>query len=207
MTQPKGRRIPIEKIATPAEIAAAVESLSAVDKYRLKRFAKFRIRGLGRAAMRRDFKVLLQDAITSTLVGAEGGERGRRWEKDRVTFTDHLFGAMRSISSHWLEIYERQEGDTERLDCEMAVEDEDGRVTSPVESAVDPSSDPFRALAAKEVLQALDKDFEGDEDAQLVLMARMDGLTVPEMIAQLGLTKERANAALQRIRYFAKGII
>jgi hypothetical protein len=197
MNEPRGRRIPIEKMATPAEVGAAVESLSAVDKYRLKRFAQ----------MRRGYKVLMQEAITSTLEGAKGGEQGRRWQKDRVAFTDHLFGAMRSISSHWLESYERQEGDKERLDCEMAIDDEDGRIPTPVERAVDPSSDPFQALAAKELLEALDKHFDGDEDAQIVLMARKDGLTVPEMIAQLGLTKERAHAALQRIRYFAKGII
>jgi septum formation topological specificity factor MinE len=207
MNEPRGRRIPIEKMATPAEVAAAVGSLSAVDTYRLKKFAQMRIFGLGRAAMGRDYKVLMQEAITSTLEGAEGGEQGRRWQKDRVAFTDHLFGAMRSISSHWLESYERQAGDKERLDCEIAVEDEDGRISTPVERAVDPSSDPFQALVAKEVLEVLDKHFEGDEDAQIVLMARKDGLTVPEMIAQLGLTQERANAALQRIRYFAKGII
>jgi len=207
MNESRGRRIPIEKMATAAEVRAAVESLSAVDKYRLKKFAQMRVLGLGRAAMRRDYKVLMQEAITSTWEGAEGGERGRRWQKDRVSFTDHLFGAMRSISSHWLESYERQEGDKERLDCEMAIEDEDGRISTPVERAVDPSSDPFRALVANEMLEALDKHFEGDEDAQIVLMARKDGLTVPEMIAQLGLTQERANAALQRIRYFVKGII
>jgi len=209
MTKSRGRRIPIEKIATPAEVKAAIESLSAVDNYRLKKFAQMHIRGLGRAAMRRDYKVLLHEAITSTLAGAQGGEEGRRWQKDRVPFTHHLFGSMRSISSHWLKTYERREGDAERLDCEMVVENEDGRISTPVENAVatDPFSDPFRSLKAKEIWQALEKHFEGDDDAQLVLMGRTEGLTVPEMVEQLGLTKERANAALQRIRYFAKGMI
>jgi len=207
MKKPPGRRIPIEKIATPAEVMAAIESLSAEQRYRLKTFSRFRVRGLGRAARGRTHEALLHEAVVSTLKGAEGGDHGRRWNKTEVRFDKHLLGAMRSISTHWLEDYERREGEREWLDCEMAVEDEEGVVNRPTENLIDDSSDPFRTYAAKELLETLDTYFDGDQDAQLVLMARKEGLSVSEMIADLGLTRERANAALQRIRYFAKGML
>jgi len=52
------------------------------------------------------------------------------------------------------------------------------------------------------LLEELDKHFAGDEDALLVIEARKEGMTVPEMITGLKLTEKKINAAHQRIRYF-----
>jgi hypothetical protein len=196
-----------EVCATTAEVMAAVESLSAEQYHRLKRFARYRIRGLGRAAMGTTYVSLLNEAVISTLQGADGGSGGRRWAKNRVPFVNHLFGAMRSISSHWKEAYERRGTEAEHLDCELATEDESGNPIRPVEQAVDPSADPYRSCAAKELLDALDKHFAGDEDALLVMEGRKEQMTVPEMVAGLGLTEKKVNAALQRIRYFMEGFL
>jgi hypothetical protein len=201
-----GGRDTRDECSTAAEIMAAVESLSAEQDYRLKRFARYRIRGLGRAARGETYISLLNEAMASTLRGAEGGREGRKWQKNRVSFVDHLLGAMRSISSHWKEAYERRELEAERLDCELATEDETGHVLRPVEQAIDPTADPFRSYAATELLEALDKHFAGDEDALLVIEARKVQMTVPEMVTGLGLTPKRVNAAMQRIRYFMEGL-
>ncbi len=184
---------------------AAIESLSAEQYYRLKRFAQFRIWGLGRAAMGETYIALLDETVASTLKGAEGGTKGRKWAKNRVPFIDHLFGAMQSISSHWKEAYERRGLEAELLDCEIATEDELGNLVRPTERVIDPTEDPFRCCAAKELLDELDKHFAEDQDALLAIEARKEGMSVPEMVTELRLTEKKVRAAMQRIRYFMEG--
>src|SRR5262245_846965 len=53
------RRVPEERAATPAEVRAAVEALTEADIVRLEKFARYRIRGLGRMAGGRDHEDLL----------------------------------------------------------------------------------------------------------------------------------------------------
>ena len=183
---------------------AAIESLSAEQFYRLKRFARFRIRGLGRAAMGEDYISLLNEAVASTLQGAEGGAVGRKWAKNRVSFIGHLFGAMRSISTHWKERYERRGMESELLDCEAVAEREEP--TWPRNEATDPVADPCRRYAAIELLDMIDRHFSDDQDALLVIEARKEGMTVQEIVTGLGITKKEVNAALQRIRYFVEGL-
>jgi hypothetical protein len=191
-----------EVCATTAEVMAAIESLSAEEFRRLKKAAWYRVRGLGRAAQHREYGDLLGEALASTLKGADGGAEGRKWAKNRVPFVKHLLEAMRSIANHWKESWERSGAECEQPDWLIATEDEEGNLQRPTERARDRRADPHRSCSAKELLEELDKHFAGDEDALLVIEARKEGMTVPEMIAGLKLTEKRINAAHQRIRYF-----
>jgi CheY-like chemotaxis protein len=85
----------VEKI----EIDRAITALTSSELLRLQRFAKFRVRGLGRAASGRDWEDLLGEALYRTLMGADG-QNGRNWNK-KVTFVQHLAGAMSSIANVW----------------------------------------------------------------------------------------------------------
>jgi len=199
-------REPHDESATTADVIAAIESLSPEQFYRLKGFAIYRIRGLGRAAMGETHAALLNEAIASTLQGAEGGTKGRKWAKNRVLFIDHLFGAMRSISTHWKEAYERAGTDAEWLESELRSNKEEDGISWPSKKIVDPVADPFRRYVAKELLEILDNHFAQDDDALLVIEARKEGMTIPEIVDGLGLTKNEVNAALQRIRYFVRGL-
>lgn len=196
-----------DECATTAEVVAAIESLSAEQYYRLKRFAQWRMRGIGRAALGRTYGSLLDQAVVSTLEGSESEAKGRKWAKNRVPFVEHLLGAMRSISTHWKEAYERRGMDAELLDCEATTVDDVGNVSRPSDLVVDPTADPFRSYAAREGLEALDNHFAGDDDALLVIEARKEGMSVAGMVADLGLTEKRVNAATQRIRYFLRRIL
>jgi hypothetical protein len=191
-----------EVCATTAEVMAAIESLSAEEFRRLKKAAWYRIRGLGRAAQQRDYEDLLGEALASTLKGADGGAEGRKWTKHRVRFVKHLLEAMRSIANHWKESWERSGAECEEPDWLTANEGEEGNVQRPTEHARDRRADPHRSCSAKQLLEELDKHFAGDEDALLVIEARIEGMTVPEMITGLRLTENKINAAHQRIRYF-----
>jgi hypothetical protein len=53
------------------EIDRAIKTLTSSDLLRLQRFAKFRVRGLGRAASGRDWEDLLGEALYRTLKGTD----------------------------------------------------------------------------------------------------------------------------------------
>jgi hypothetical protein len=204
MRQPEGHGTRGDS-ATAAEVIAAIESLSAEEDYRLKKYARYRIRGLGRAAMGRTYSSLLAQAVASTLQGAESKTKGRKWDKNRVPFVHHLLGVMRSVSTHWKETYERRGMEAEELDCEAARVDEYGNLLRPTEQSIDPTADPFRSCAASELLDMLDKHFAGDQDALLVIKALKRGMSLPEMVTESGLTEKKIRAAKQRVRYFMEG--
>jgi hypothetical protein len=91
-------------------VRAAIEGLSEADLLRLEKFARYRVKGVGRMALGRDHNDLLADAIADTLDPTK-----RRWNK-AVTFVQHLLGAMRSISSHWREQFDPDEA---RLESDL----------------------------------------------------------------------------------------
>jgi len=188
--------------ATTTEVVAAVESLSAEEFRRLKKAAQFRIRGLGRAAQHRDFEDLLRSAVASTLEGAEGGAKGRKWAKHRVRFVDHLLGAMRSIANHWKDSWKRSGAECEQPAWLRETKVDEEKAQRTIEQVRDLRADPHRSCSAKELLEQLDKHFSADDDALRVIRARKEGKTVPEMVIELKLTEKRISAAHQRIRYF-----
>jgi len=200
MKKSAGRNVQ-ETCATTSEVMAAIESLSAEDFHRLKRAAGFRIRGLGRAAQLREYGDLLGEALASTLEGAEGGAKGRKWANQRVPFVKHLLGAMRSIASHWKDTWERGP-ECEMPDWLMAKDGDDGETAYATDQAADVRGSPGEQYSAQELLEELDKHFAEDEDARLVILAKVEGLTVPEMVTSLQLSEKKVNAAYQRIRYF-----
>ncbi len=187
--------------ATREDVERAVDSLSPVDEMRLEKFAHYRMRGLGRKATGRDHEDLRREAITSTWIGAGDLKEGRRWRKSNVTFVQHMIGAMRSISSHWKESAEDNEA---QLDSELAFEDRDGEMVSLVENAPSNAPDQERSLAAKEQLGAIFRLFQNDDDAALVIEGIRESWSGPEIMEQLGLSKNRYEAALKRIRYHVK---
>jgi hypothetical protein len=157
--------------------------------------------------MGQTFKCLLDEAVASTLQGAEGGAKGRKWAKNRVPFVNHLFGALRSISTHWKESYERSGKKAEHFEWEGPGEDDEGSFVQLSTQAVDPSPSSFRYYAAKESVEMLDKHFAEDEDALLVIEALKEDMTVAEMVAELRITGKKVNSALRRIRRFAERLL
>jgi CheY-like chemotaxis protein len=86
----------LEKI----EVDRAIKTLTSSELLRLQQFAKFRVRGLGRAARGRNWEDLLEEALYRTLVGAEDAATGRHWNK-KVPFGQHLRWAISSIANVW----------------------------------------------------------------------------------------------------------
>lgn len=199
MAKKPARGSPEPIAATRDEIDQAIEALTPGQLLKLKKYAGWRIRGLGRAGRNRDAEELLQEAFTSTIVGSGDTGEGRRWNKN-VDFVKHLTEAMRSISDHWKTQFDEDEP---YLESEVTTVNPEGEEYSPMGAV--PSGQPAvdRALFAKEEVRRIFDLFREDDEAILVLEGWVEGMSGPE-IMELGLTKERYEATVKRIRYAAE---
>src|SRR5438093_969586 len=142
------RRIPEEKAASPVDIEAAIDGLTEVQLSRLEKFALFRVRGLGRKAVGRSARDLLQAALTAT------ASRDRRWNPEAVDFVRHLEGAMRSISNHWKEQFDPAEP---RLESEVIRRNSEGEKHNPMLEVPSAEVNAERALAARQEVDEIKK--------------------------------------------------
>jgi len=178
------------------EVHRAINALTRSELLKLQRIAKFRIRGIGRAARGRDWEDLLDEAIYRTLIGAKDTQNGRHWNRS-VSFAQHLKGAVWGIADYW-----KKQFKDERiyLVSELLIHDAEGDDYSPIDTV------PSRQVPADQHL--IDKDekervlvlFGDDREALQVLQGLMDGLRKTEIMSRHGLDERKYAAALKRIR-------
>jgi DNA-directed RNA polymerase specialized sigma24 family protein len=187
------RKVPEEKAATAEQVEAALEDLykKPAELLKLRDFARFRIRGLGRAAMGRNEQDLLQEAVTSTLAGA------RRWNKTAVDLTGHLLGAMKSISSHWGEKFKPEEP---YLRSEITIVPSVEEAEDPIEAHPSQGPNPEQILTAKQQFEELERIFADDYLVLLIMDARREGMTGPETQQALGISQTEYETAMKRLR-------
>jgi len=77
-----------------ARVHAAVYDFSTADLLRLRSFAEWQVRGLGRAALKHGWGALLEEALARTFAGKH------KWEGE-VDLAAHLCQEMRNISQAW----------------------------------------------------------------------------------------------------------
>ncbi|MGA2856803.1 MAG: hypothetical protein ABSE40_08035 [Candidatus Sulfotelmatobacter sp.] len=182
----------LEKI----EVERAIEALTPSELLRLRQFADFRLRGLGRAARGRTGGDLLGEALLGTLIGAETTRKGRHWNKD-VDFVRHLTGAMQSISNCW----KRQFKDTEAyLISEFPIRDAEGHEHSPLDNVASGDAAADQLLIEKDEEDRVLTIFKDDPEATQVLQGLLDGLKKTEIMARSGLDKKKLAATERRIR-------
>lgn len=186
------RRVPPEKAATLNEILMAIELLSEIQFVRLEKYAAFKIKGLGRTALGRDAKDLLQQAITDTL-----DEDIRRWNKS-VDFERHLKGAIRSIASKWRNQSDEDEQEV-RLESEILRTNSDGQLDNPMLAARSTDPSPERQLDVRQQLEGLRQLLDGDVVALDVFDGLRGRMTGPEIQEALGLTQTQYETVMRRI--------
>lgn len=184
------RRISDELAATPDEILKAIEALTEGQLVKLQRYAKYRMRGLGRKAAGRDHEDLLTEAMTATLAG------NRRWNSQAIDFFTHLVGVMRSISSHWAEQFSPQEA---YLESEIFSPGSNREGSLFINEPSDvPSAD--RVMSAKEEVRRIEAHFASDPLIPKLLDGLKEGLTGPELQARYHLTKRAYETGMKRLR-------
>jgi hypothetical protein len=185
-----------ERGATAEEVNRAIEALTRSDLLRLKHFAVWRFRGLGRACCGRTWEDLLSEAKLSTLKGAANNGSGRRWNQN-VDLVTHLVGAMRSISSHWKRDFDEQEAD---LETEIVTRNAEGDWVSPLDYAAsnDPSQE--QCLSGREALDKLSRQFPADSAAGRVVAGWNRDLTPSAIMHSFKLTKSEYERTVRQIR-------
>lgn len=181
----------MENAATREEVVAALEALTRREHLRLEQFARWRMRGLGRAAQSRDWEDLLREAIAATYEG------NRRWNKGSVDFSRHLIGVMRSISSHWRDQFNPDEA---FLESEVILVTPEGKTSNPMLEAASPASDPERALEAKEEVERIERIASKNPLAWLILDGLRGGMTGPEIREALEVSQKDYETAMKWLR-------
>jgi CheY-like chemotaxis protein len=182
----------LEKI----EIDRAIKMLTPSERLKLQQAAKFRIRGLGRAAQGKDWEDLLGEALCRTLIGAEDIQNGRHWNR-KVPFVQHLAGAMKSIASLWKRQFREQ--DT-YLVAELTICTAEGQGHSPIDHVASPLPSADQGLIEKDDETRILAMFGDDPDATVVLNGWMDGLNKNDIMVKHGLEAKKYASAVRRIR-------
>lgn len=181
----------MENAANKEEIVAAIEALTRQDHLRLEQYARWRVRGVGRAAWGRDWEDLLREAVSLTYEGK------RHWNKSSVDFFQHLLGAMRSISSHWREQFNPGEA---FLESEVIYVSPEEKITNPMLEAASPAADPEYALVLKEELERIEQIADENPLAWLILDGMADGMSGPEIREALLVSQKDYETALKWLR-------
>jgi hypothetical protein len=177
--------------ASPREIAMAIDSLTPDELLRMRAFAVWRVRGLGRRSNGRDHNDLLQEAVARTVSGE------RRWNGDSVSFATHLLGAMRSISNHWA-----TQGAEEEpvLFSELAHAAAAGHASNPVECVPSEAAGPEALVAVKQEIEALERLFADDGPAARVFDCVRRGLSGSAVLEATGYSRTQYETVMKRIR-------
>jgi CheY-like chemotaxis protein len=189
---------PERMVATKDEIVRAIEMLPFSQWQKLKNFADWRVRILGRASCGRTGEDLFQEALVSTFTGTENTGAGRHWNKNGVDFFGYLRGAIHSISSCWKQKLNEWEPS---LESDLMTRNAEGDEISPFDNV--PSSEPAadQCLSVKEEIERKFTIFANDKEASAVLQSRLEGITTArEIMQEHNLTKRHYEAALKRIR-------
>jgi hypothetical protein len=197
--QTKIKPDPRAEIATPDSLRRAIEGLTVADRAKLKAFSASQARRVRLYVPSLGEYDLLQEAVVSLL------EDKRSWNPDQVGFVGMLMGAMRSIASN-LSQKGKDASSLPILEFEPTVRTQAGEQLSILELAADSEQNPETALLKSELpteeqlVSEIERLFEHDTVASLILDGWKNGMKGPEIAASLEISKKEYDAAVRRIR-------
>jgi hypothetical protein len=159
-------------------VCAAIEALSDAQLLRIKYFAKWQVRFLGRKARQRDFEDLISEALLCTLKGT------LMWDGNS-TFENHLVWAIRHTSLAWSQADSKADDMNEYL-----------RRTALHAKA----SRPDTVVEAREMLSVLCDLFSDDLPCQTIIALLSQGYTLSEIQRALAISQVELKAFLGHIR-------
>jgi hypothetical protein len=172
-------------------VERAILALSEAELLRLKKFAVWRIRGLGRKARGRTYEDLMGEAVGNILGGT------RPWRKP-VDFHIHLQGCIRSISNAWSQKNDIDlwfESETDGLES-----DPQSRKVPVLAGARDAGPNPEDRAQVKQQMDRVYRIFPCGTTDRQIIDCWANGQNHSEAQAELGLSKNMYNAAVKRIR-------
>lgn len=178
---------PPDDCLSSAEVDVALRSLSPADWERALRLARFRASGLADWTQ----ESLLAEALTKLLAGERVWKRG-------VSAVQTLKNVLHSLASN-----DRKKQRGAPIDrfatVDVGAGEEEAEDRAPGIAAVDERS-PERIMDGRSQLAAIEKLVEGDEDAQMVLLAWSEGIRGKAAADDLGFDMKRYDAARKRLQ-------
>lgn len=182
MATENSRRIPLDKAASFDEITDAINSLTRIQLKKLEKFARWRVKGLGRKNLGRSWEDLFHETIISFC-----SEDRRRWNKEKVDFVKAMTEAMRSISDNWKRSFDESEP---KLEAELLKTPETSKEPNLYANAATSNWDTQKCLEAKEKLEMIDNLVSARERSALIIMGMRDKMTGAEIRKDLDLSQK-----------------
>jgi len=195
MATENSRRIPAEKAASIDEINDAIIALTAEDLKRLEKYARWRIKGLGRKKMGRDWEVLLNEAVTAFCSDT------RRWVKENVDFVKAMTEAMRSISDNWRRTYDEDEP---RLEADLITTSQSGQESNPLSAVAASNWDKQSELEAKKYIEIIENLVSERALASLIVAGWKDKMSGAEIKSELEISQADYDKEVKWIRRTAR---
>ena len=189
--QKLSRRIPPEQAADPAEVQAAIDSLTAADLLRLEGYAIWRIRAIGRKALGRNYEDLLSESIFATLEGK------RKWNKNNVNFVRYLIGAMQSISDNWGRRFNSNEP---ILESEIFSPDNEGNNETALADIYSLPPRQEEDIAVKQQEEIIRRYFEDDPLVTIIICELKEGSKLRDIREKYNIKDNDYEAAIKRMR-------
>lgn len=187
-------------IASGEDICQAIEALSKVDHYRIRKAADSYVRG----TEYQDAEEIIQEAIMRTMLGANG-ENGRHWPKN-VPFIAYLIQTIQGLADDSQNSAFRRKTDYLEI---MATEDagaEDalGRLghhkSDVVTQAIEMEEEDDTHNRAEADAAEIEAHFAGDPDVTWIIMGHKDGYSAAEIREMGEMTDTQYATARRRFR-------
>jgi DNA-directed RNA polymerase specialized sigma24 family protein len=177
--------------ATPEQIRDAFEALTPIELARLATYARWRLRAFGSRQLSRDADEFVTDALMSLLDGR------RTWQPEKISFYVCFRGVMQS-QTHNL----RTKGPEDAFDELKSLRKKDDMDTAePLDRRTSRTfQDPERELEWAQIEGLIKGRFADDDEAALMLEARLEGKTPTEIREALELTQQQYETILKRVR-------
>ena len=186
-----------ELVATPEEVVSAWHALLPEEKMKLDVFAAMHARWRQRYEPGMSGSELLHEAFRRTL----DPESDRKWKRNQISFLEHMFGTIKSIAGDLKRTNEGRVRAAAHSSVEVLVGERDGQdAVNALENIAGDLDTPEQFAIAHDRLLAIQREFEGDETAWLVLECLyVDNLSPAATREKLGLSVPEFNAARKRI--------
>ncbi len=166
----------------PEEVGAALDSLSAEDKLKLLAIEKYCLRGTDLSP-----KELLHEAMCGVIMGDRKCPRG-------VSPMAFIVQTMRSIASH-----QRTKRRREMADGGASQDGVDGAAVIMFSSAPASPEAILMEQQSEDTIRVIQSCFEGDEQAQLVILGWSEGYRGKELREFVGVDQAALDYAIKRI--------
>lgn len=195
MATENSRSIPPEKAASVDEINDAIVALTAEDLKRLEKYAKWRIKGLGKKKTGRTWEDLLNEAVTAFCSDT------RRWVKEKVDFVKAMTEAMRSISDNWQRTFDKDEP---RLEADLITTSDFGQESNPLLMVAAPNWNTEKELEAKKQIEFIENLVSERALASLIVAGWKDKMSGAEIKTELEISQADYDKEIKWIRRTAR---